>query len=230
VTVAQVAGVGVGSSSGEQQWGLQGLGEAEWIKAARQGDGGAFGCLVRKYQDRLSAGLLKICGCADEAQDVAQEAFVQAHNKLGTFAGSSTFYTWLYRIATNIAITRHRRRRKVVSLEQGRQAAASEPHDDGEHAVDKLLREERAQHVRIALEQLNIEHRNILVLREIEGCDYDTISRILELPVGTVRSRLHRARLQLRDKLVIVLGDSRPAAPVVLPNAVAEGNCWWSSN
>ena len=131
----------------------------------------------------------------------------------------------------NIAITRHRRRRKVLSLEQGRLAGATEPHDDGEQGMDKLLREERAQHVRLALEQLNVEHRNILVLREIEGCDYDAISKILELPVGTVRSRLHRARLQLRDKLVIVLGgSSAPGSTVVLPKQASEGDCWWSSN
>ena len=162
---------------------------------------------------------------------MTQDAFVQAHKKLHTFAGGCAFYTWLYRIAMNIAISRYRRRRKEFSLDRTREVVGVEPHDDTEHAEEKLLREERAQHVRLALDQLNVEHRTILVLREVEGCDYDTISKILELPVGTVRSRLHRARLQLRDKLVIVLGDSSShATSVVMPTSSSECDGWWKSN
>ena len=232
MTIAQGAEAGGIYTSGANQAGQrQQLNDRELIEAACKGNATAFGCLVRKYQDRLCTSLLHICGSAHEAEEVAQEAFFQAHRKLQSFSGSSAFYTWLYRIGTNIAITRHRRRRKEFSLDHGRDVIGVEPHDDAEHPEEKLLREERAERIRLALDQLNDEHRKILVLREVEGCDYDTISKILELPVGTVRSRLHRARLQLRDKLVIVLGDSSgPASPLVLSNPSAPSTGWWSSN
>jgi RNA polymerase sigma-70 factor (ECF subfamily) len=206
--------------------------ETQWIEAARRGDPAGFACLVCKYQQKLCGALLDICGSQHEAEDVTQEAFVQAHCKLENFAGGSAFYTWLYRIAMNIAITRHRRRKKESSLDQSRQRTGDEPHDDGERAEEKLLREERAQHVRLALEQLNSEHRKILVLREIEGCDYQTISKMLELPIGTVRSRLNRARLQLRDKLVIVLEGANKslAAPRMLAGPPSAEGTWWVSN
>jgi RNA polymerase sigma-70 factor, ECF subfamily len=178
------------------------------IRAASRGDAAAFGRLVRKYQDRLCTALQHICGSSHEAEDVAQEAFVQAYLKLASFAGQSAFYTWLYRIAINTAISRRRRRRQETSVEQRREVCGLEPHDDAEQAEDRLLREERAHQVRRALDRLTDEHRAILVLREVEGCDYDAISQILGLPVGTVRSRLHRARLQLKDQLDIILGDS----------------------
>jgi RNA polymerase sigma-70 factor (ECF subfamily) len=82
-----------------------------------------------------------------------------------------------------------------------------EPQDAGEQAEERLLREERAGQVQQALARLSAEHRAILVLREVDGCDYDAIAQILDLPVGTVRSRLHRARLQLRDQLDLLLQE-----------------------
>jgi RNA polymerase sigma-70 factor, ECF subfamily len=231
VKSALALGANGASFLGEQHLGHRRATDREWIEAARSGNTAAFGRLVDKYQDRLCSSLLHICGTLQEAEDVVQDAFVQAHCKLRTFAGDSAFYTWLYRIAMNIAITRHRRRRKESSLEQSRERLGEEPHDDAEQAEEKMLREERAQHVRLALEQLNSDHRKILVLREVEGCDYDTISKMLELPVGTVRSRLHRARLQLRDKLVIVLEGSNDslAAPRLMGEA-SQGQSWWTSN
>lgn len=176
------------------------------VQAARRGDSAAFGQLVRKYQDRLASSLLYVCGSHQEAEDVAQEAFVQAFVKLESFAGDSAFYTWLYRIAMNAAISRRRKRRGAESVEETREQTGREPQDGGEQAEERLLREERAVLVRRALGLLSDEHRAILVLREVEGCDYDQIAAILGLPVGTVRSRLHRARLQLKEQLDVVLG------------------------
>ncbi len=181
--------------------------DRQLIRAACRGDEAAFGSLVKKYQDRLCTALIHICGSSHEAEDVAQEAFVQAYLKLASFAGESAFYTWLYRIAINTAISRRRRRREETSVEQSRELFGLEPHDDAEQAEDRLLREERAVQVRWALGRLSAEHRAILVLREIEGCDYDAIAQILDLPVGTVRSRLHRARLQLKDQLQLIFQE-----------------------
>lgn len=179
------------------------------IQAACRGDRVAFGGLVRKYQDRLFNALLHVCGSPDEAEDAVQDAFVQAYLKLQSFAGGSAFYTWLYRIAMNAAISRRRRRREETSVEWRRESTGLEPEDGTEQAEERLLREERAVQVRGALARLSDEHRAILVLREVEGCDYGEIAEILEIPVGTVRSRLHRARLQLKEQLDAVMGDGR---------------------
>jgi len=182
--------------------------EQHLILAARRGDSNAFGKIVRTYQDRLCTALLHVCGSPDEAEDVAQEAFVQAYVKLANFAGESAFYTWLYRIAFNAAISRRRRRREETSVEQTRESTGQEPFDDTEPAEERVLREERAAAVQRALALLSDEHRAILVLREVEDCDYDEIAQILGIPVGTVRSRLHRARLHLKEQLDSVLGEA----------------------
>lgn len=195
--------------------------DGQLIRAACQGEAAAYGTLVRKYQARLCTSLTHLCGSLDDAEDVAQEAFVQAYVKLRSFAGGSSFYTWLYRIAVNAAISRKRRRREQTSVDSQREQLGLEPQDDGERADERLLREERAVMVQRALGKLSDEHRTILVLREIDDYDYDEIARVLELPVGTVRSRLHRARLQLKEQLDAILGDKlsageKPAGDQVL--------------
>jgi len=181
--------------------------DGQLIRSACNGDTAAYGMLVQKYQARLCTSLTHVCGSLDDAEDIAQEAFVQAYVKLRTFAGGSAFYTWLYRIAVNAAISRKRKRREQTSVDHKRDEHGLEPLDDGERADERLLREERAVQVQRALSRLSDEHRKILVLREIDDCDYDQIANILELPVGTVRSRLHRARLQLKEQLDEILGN-----------------------
>jgi RNA polymerase sigma-70 factor (ECF subfamily) len=139
-------------------------------------------------------------GSPEEARDVVQEAFVQAFVKLETFRGSSAFYTWLYRIAFNVSVSRKRRQRPVLSLERTRDLSGEEPLDMASPA-ERMERGERAVQVRRAMAALSEEHRTILVLREIEGFDYDQIADVLDVAVGTVRSRLHRARLELKSIL-----------------------------
>lgn len=182
--------------------------ERQLIEAACGGETAAFEALVRKYQQRLCTALTHLCGSYEEAEDVAQEALVQAYLKLRTFTGSSAFYTWLYRIAINAAISRRRRRRPEVSVEDCRQHRGDQFADGGELPPQRLLREERAAQIRCALSRLSDEYRAILVLREIEGFAYDQIAEILGLPAGTVRSRLHRARLQLKEQLDALLGEA----------------------
>ncbi len=180
------------------------------LEQSLAGDSAAFGELVRKYQDRLFNTLLRLTGCREEAEDVAQEAFVQAYFKLHTFQQNSAFYTWLYRIAFNVGISRRRRRRHEMSVDWGKEVAGAEPVDDLEMPEVRLEREERAEQLQEAIQTLSEEHRAILILREMEGCCYETIAEVLDLPIGTVRSRLHRARMQLRDYLKEALGE--PAA------------------
>jgi len=173
------------------------------------GNSAAFGKLVQKYQNRLFNTLVHVTGCHEEAEDVAQETFVQAYVKLGSFQRKSSLYTWMYRIAFNLWITRRRRKRPEVSVDQVRDVSGDEPVDEGEDPLQRMEREERARQIQLAIHELSEEHRTVLVLREMEGCCYETISEILELPVGTVRSRLHRARLHLKDRLKTVVEEKK---------------------
>jgi RNA polymerase sigma-70 factor (ECF subfamily) len=165
------------------------------------GDPAAYGQLVQKYQDRLFNTLYHALGSREEAEDVVQDAFVQAYVKLENFQRTSAFYTWLYRIAFNVSVSRRRRKRPEISVEQTRDKTGTEPVSSSEEVSANLEREEGAQQVHAALAQLSEQHRKILVLREMEGCCYESIAEMLDLPVGTVRSRLHRARLQLKEEL-----------------------------
>ncbi len=175
--------------------------DAELIAQTLAGETAAFGKLVLKYQDRLFNTVVYVAGSREDARDVVQDAFVQAFVKLDSFQHSSAFYTWLYRIAFNVAASHRRRKKPAISVEQVRQAGGSEPLDPGARPEERLDQDERGRRIREALAVLSEEHRTVLILREIDGCCYETIADILELPIGTVRSRLHRARLQLRDLL-----------------------------
>ena len=176
--------------------------EARLIDEARRGSDAAFSQLVRRYQNRLYSSIVHVVGCHDEAEDVVQDAFVQAFLKLPTFRRDSSFFTWLYRIAFNRAVSQRRRRRPMTQVrDEERDLPLQEPADPSETPGEHLLRMERAHQVRQALDALSEEHRAIMVLRELEGCDYQAIAEILGISVGTVRSRLHRARSEMRTQL-----------------------------
>jgi RNA polymerase sigma-70 factor (ECF subfamily) len=173
------------------------------VDASLAGDPGAFGILVRHCQDRLYSTLLRITGSHEDARDLLQDAFLRAYEKLGRFHGESSFYTWVYRIAVNLAISEKRRR----SAGLGRMATAPVDKLDPPSDLDRsdptlqVEREEREVLIHRALGQLHEDHRIVVVMRDLDGCRYDEIARILRIPIGTVRSRLHRGRLELRQKL-----------------------------
>ncbi len=171
------------------------------IESSLAGDRSAFGALVTRYQDRLYASMLGVTGSAEEAEDVVQDAFVRAFVKLDTFQRNSQFFTWLYRIAFNSALSRHRKQRSRVSIDQSRESGGMEPIDNADAPEDPLLRSERVTMVRRALAQLSEEHRVILILREMDELAYETIAEVLEISIGTVRSRLSRARFQLKQTI-----------------------------
>ena len=184
--------------------------DAQLISQALAGQTSAFGQLVEKYHDRLYNTVVHVAGNAEDAKDVVQEAFVQAFLKLESFQGAIAFYTWLYRIAFNVAATHRRRRGAMRAAEQaavadGQMRGSEGPSQAADAPSDRLERDERCRQVRYAISQLPEEYRVVLVLREMEGYCYETIAEVLDLPVGTVRSRLHRARLQLREQLREVL-------------------------
>lgn len=175
--------------------------DAPLIDAALGGNSAAFGKLVTKYQDRLYNTLVHVTGSTDTAQDVVQDAFVQAYVKLSTFERASGFYTWLYRIGVNLALGRRRRERPLASIDEMRDGLRREPIGRAAPPEARMEQQEQAAEVRRALARLSEEHRTILILREIDECTYEQIAEMLDLPIGTIRSRLHRARLQLRDQL-----------------------------
>ncbi|MBN2295002.1 MAG: sigma-70 family RNA polymerase sigma factor [Pirellulales bacterium] len=183
--------------------------DSKLIEQTLAGESAAFGHLVTKYQDRLYNSIAHMTGGAEDARDLVQDAFVQAFVKLESFRQSSSFFTWLYRIAFNLTVSHHRRKKPTVSVERVKDASGREPIEPGEGPEGHAERKETCQQVRQAIATLADEHRAVLVLREIDGCDYETIASILELPVGTVRSRLSRARGQLRHRLADIEGKGQ---------------------
>lgn len=175
--------------------------DSQLIADALSGQSAAFGQLVQRYQDRLYNTMLHVVGSSEDARDVVQDAFVQAFVKLETFQQSAAFYTWLYRIAFNMAMSRLRRKKPTVSVEQARESTGLDPIDPQDPPESPMEKDEQIAQIRAAIDRLGDDHRQVLVLREIDGRSYDEISEILDLPVGTVRSRLHRARMELRDQL-----------------------------
>ncbi len=171
--------------------------ERHLIDRSLGGDSDAFGELVRRYQDRLYSAVVHIVRCRAEAEDVVQEAFIQAYVKLRTFKHNSRFYTWLYRIAVNVSISHRRRKRVEFSIDQNRDASGDEPIDTAAGPSEPLELAERKQKLERAMAQLTEEHRTIIVLRHMEEFSYEELADILNISVGTVRSRLHRARAQL---------------------------------
>ena len=172
--------------------------ESQLIDQAVQGDRAAFTQLVERHKDRLFASMLQVTGSPDEAEDAVQDAFIRAFLKLDTFQRNSQFFTWLYRIAFNSILSRRRRKRPNVSLDQFREVSGMEFSSDGPDVDEGMVRDERVDLVRRAIESLSEAHRTVLVLREMDELSYEEIASILEISIGTVRSRLNRGRAQLK--------------------------------
>ncbi|MDA0833891.1 MAG: sigma-70 family RNA polymerase sigma factor [Planctomycetota bacterium] len=182
--------------------------DSEIIDVCLQGRTEAFGVLVARHQDRLYNTLVKVLGSADAAQEATQTAFVQAFHRLTTFQGESAFYSWLFRIAVNVAITEKRKQRQMVaSVENVQAKTGQEPVDQrrDNHPSHAMEVEESQRLIRQALSELPSDHRTMLILKEIEGLSYEEIAQACQCPIGTVRSRLHRARQELKEKLKLVM-------------------------
>jgi len=192
--------------------------DAALVDACQKGKMQAFEALIAKYQDRVYNTVLRMCGNPDDAADLCQETFVRALEKIRDFRGQSRFYTWLFRIAVNMTISHRRRagRVKFVSL-------APDPELDNTQAAAMTSRiaerregnpaqaaMDRDSHQRVleALEALDDEYRVVVVLRDIEEMNYQQMAATLALPIGTVKSRLHRGRCLLREKLADALGPA----------------------
>jgi RNA polymerase sigma-70 factor (ECF subfamily) len=177
------------------------------VERAQKGDKQAFGLLVSKYQRKLGRLLSRLIRDPAEVEDVTQEAFIKAYRALPSFRGDSAFYTWLYRIGVNTA--------KNYLVSQGRRAPTTtefdseeaETFEEGDQLRDintpehLLLTKQIGATVTAAMEALPEELRTAIMLREIEGLAYEEIAAIMECPIGTVRSRIFRAREAVAEKL-----------------------------
>ncbi len=189
--------------------------DQQLVERVQRGDKAAFDLLVIKYQRKIFRLLSRLIRDQAEIEDVAQEAFIKAYRALPNFRGDSAFYTWLYRIAINTA--------KNYLVSQGRRAPTSTPtdiedaetFDDGDHLRDlntpdsMLLTKEVAEAVNRAIDQLPEDLRTAIVLRELEGLSYEEIAESMQCPIGTVRSRIFRAREAIALELRPILDTAK---------------------
>ena len=172
---------------------------AEFVTRLRAGDRRAFEDLVRTQQHRVYGLALRMLGNATEAQDVAQEVFIRAHRGLAEFRGDAQISTWLYTIASRLCLNRLAGSERRLAR-HGEEVLGRLP--DVRPGPDEALeRGELEEALHRAIAELDEERRVVVVLRDVEGLAYEEIAEILALPIGTVRSRLHRARLDLKEKL-----------------------------
>ena len=176
--------------------------EHNLIQAARNGDQAAFGELVQQYQKRVFALAVRMCPTPELAEEAAQEAFLAAWQGLPFFRGDSAFATWLYRLTSNacVDLLRKENRHQGPSLDDETVSAeVPDPTPTPEKAVEQ---QELRRQIEAGLQTLSPEHREVLILREIHQLRYDEIADSLSLDVGTVKSRISRARKQLRNFLL----------------------------
>lgn len=195
----------------KEQSGNNAILDKELVRRVQQGDKSAFDLLVIKYQHRIIQLVNRYIKDPSEAQDVAQEAFIKAYRALGNFRGDSAFYTWLYRIAINTAknylVSRSRRHSDYHLDIQDAEQVGNAPQLQGMDSPDYLLmNDEIITVIKSAIEKLPEEMRIAIMLREFEGMSYEEIAQAMDCPVGTVRSRIFRAREAIDEKLNPLLG------------------------
>jgi len=185
--------------------------DQQLVERAQRGDKRAFELLVSKYQRKLMRLLSRFVRDAAEVEDIAQEAFIKAYKALPSFRGDSAFYTWLYRIGINTAKNHLSSTGRRVPTTTEYDAEEAEVFEDGDLLRDintpesVLMSKEIAETVNAAIERLPEELRTAIMLREIEGLSYEEIAAIMNCPIGTVRSRIFRAREEISARLRPVL-------------------------
>ena len=181
--------------------------ERALIERSRRGDIAAFDQLVRTYEKSVYNTAYRLAGSYDDAADIAQEAFVRAWNNLKSFRGDSAFSTWLYRIVTNVFLDDRKRKRsrpqrsldEAIALDESNVTRQFEDDTPGPEEVAEGA--ERRMVLEQAIQTLPEAQRVVIVLYHTQGLSYEEIAEITNLPMGTVKSKLNRARLALRDRL-----------------------------
>jgi len=181
--------------------------DAVLVKRVQAGEMAAFDQLIVKYRERLFSVVYNLTSNRDDANDLTQEAFIRAFRSISKFKGKSSFFTWLYRIAVNTTIThlKRNRRRLFFSFEQmdeeGPASAKLEALASRAKTDKPTYMRELQEKLNDALQKLSVKHRTVVVLYEIEGLSHQEIAEITKTSEGTVRSRLHYAKQQLRETL-----------------------------
>lgn len=192
---------------------MHGVADQGIVEQVIGGDVDSFAILVDRYQDRIYSTVLNYVSNPDDAVDVTQESFVKAYTSLRSFNASSAFYTWVYRIAINTAIDFLRKRKSRIAdslddhklTEIGFEPVSKDPSSDPEKV---LARTEQRQALRQAIGSLSDKLRSVVVLHDVEGLSQEEVAEILRVPVGTVKSRVSRARAELRYILGKQLGEA----------------------
>jgi len=187
--------------------------DKQLVARVQKGDKRAFDMLVLKYQYKVHAIVSRYINDFDEVNDVVQEAFIKAYRALSNFRGESQFYTWLYRIAVNTAknhlVSRGRRPpASDVDFEEAEFYSGSEGLKDIDSPENLYFRDELEKVVDDAIQSLPEDLRTALTLREFEGLSYEDIAAVMDCPVGTVRSRIFRARESIDSKIKVLMGES----------------------
>jgi len=187
-----------------------GISDAECVRRLQHGETEAFEILVRRHEKTIFNLVYRMLGDYAEAAEISQEVFLSAFRAVGQFRGEANFSTWLYRIALNHASTRRRslgtRQQRMLPIE------SANPLSDPEPGPPEILeKQEIRERVQLALSQLDPEDAAVILLRDLQDVPYDEVARMLEIPVGTVKSRLHRARQALKLRLASYFCAGRKA-------------------
>ena len=191
------------------------MNEQHLLEQAQRGDQAAFGELVQLYEKKVYALTLRMCKNPDDAAEAAQEAFLAAWQGLKFFRGESSFSTWLYRLASNASVDllrREQRHRGAAGPSLNDEETYADVPSDAPDPQTLAERSELRQQIEAGLRAMTPEHREVLILREMHQLSYDEIARVLSLDTGTVKSRISRARKQLRNFL-LRSGNFSPPEP-----------------
>lgn len=181
--------------------------DIDMLRKAKNGDRDAFGELFRKYEKRVFRVARRMCGSDDEAWDITQDAFIRAMQAMDRFDTKYRFFTWIYRITTNLAInySKKKMRRREVHFEEGYSADGQQVIEDD--LADKAECEQLTRSVSNAVEKLTPALKAVFVLRVDQELSYSEIAESLDIAMGTVMSRLNRARSRIREELGSMLGE-----------------------
>lgn len=194
---------------------MQEKGEKDLIRRAKQGELAAFEALILAHEKMVYNVALRMMQHSEDAKDLSQEVFLKAYKNMQNFDERAAFSTWLYRITMNTCIDEMRRRKgkQTYSLEEEQEgeegAMQRQIADMGDTPEESLLRQEQKGEILQALDTLSAEHKAAIILREIRGASYEEIAEIMELPLGTVKSRISRARNQLKEEILRIRERNR---------------------
>lgn len=185
--------------------------DSRLVAACKDGDTQAFELLVKRYQRKVYAVALGMLHNSEDAKDATQDAFVKAYRYIGNFRGTSSFYTWLYRIAVNLCIDRLRKSSRYIHVEYDdrlkrpdnvdHKGSGLKPSTLGTNPSKSMMRRELKERIQLGLESLTDKHRAVIVMRELQGLSYAEMAKVMKCSKGTIMSRLFHARKKLQEFL-----------------------------